>query len=655
MSRQADGGWVAGTVLVLLALALSPSRLAGQQPGSAESERQKVEARLAETAGRERLDLLIELVHQYVGRDPVSATAWGSEASEMLGEWGDDERRWKLLQMLGWAQYLAADFEAGMRSAEDLESLARAREDQMVLLSALRLKSELQEEDGDVIGALKTLQEALGLAEGLDEGDSLGAVLIALGTLYDDLENLEQSLEYYTQAYRWFEERDVPLGEATASANIGVMCGRLGRYDEAFEYFERSLELFREHSGDQRRVAVVLGYLAKAYRDSGDAARALEIHQESWEIFDELGLDRERTAALSEIGRDHHAMGETEQAETFYRRALESWDAIEEPRHAAEMLVALGKLERARGRLEAAHGLVERAVDLYTTGLDAAGLDATRQDAQDAKAKTEIDQGLEEALLELAEIYNALGRSDEALDAFRRHQVMLVARLEEEKSRNLAEMQVRFNVDRKEREIQFLQQGRRTLIAVFGLVLVVVVLIFNRWRLKNRESLMRQTVEQERAVSAQLREIDKLKDEFLANTSHELRTPLYGITGLAESLIDGAAGEVPKAVKANLSMIVGSGRRLSHLVNDILDFSKLRHKSLKIDPQPVDLRSLTEVVLTVCRPLVGSNDLELRNAVAADLPAAEADENRLQQILYNLVGQRDQVHRIGVGRGVGVG
>ncbi|MCP4959585.1 MAG: guanylate cyclase, partial [Actinomycetia bacterium] len=144
--------------------------------------------------------------------------------------------------------------------------------------------------------------------------------------------------------------------------------------------------------------------------------------------------------------------------------------------------------------------------------------------------------------------------------------------------------------------------------------------------------------ERERAVRRQLREVDRLKDEFLANTSHELRTPLNGITGLAESLIDGATGELPDETKSNLSMIVHSGRRLGHRVGDILDFSKLRHKSLELDSRPVDLRSLVEVVLTLSRPLVGSKELELLNAVSADLPAALADENRLQQILHNLIG-----------------
>ena len=69
-----------------------------------------------------------------------------------------------------------------------------------------------------------------------------------------------------------------------------------------------------------------------------------------------------------------------------------------------------------------------------------------------------------------------------------------------------------------------------------------------------------------------------VKDEFLANTSHELRTPLNGIIGLAESLLDGAAGPLEAEVANNLTMIAMSGRQLSTLVNDILDFAKLKHE-----------------------------------------------------------------------------
>ncbi len=145
-------------------------------------------------------------------------------------------------------------------------------------------------------------------------------------------------------------------------------------------------------------------------------------------------------------------------------------------------------------------------------------------------------------------------------------------------------------------------------------------------------------VKHERAVVRRLQQVDKLKDEFLANTSHELRTPLYGIIGLTESLVDGAAGLPSALMKSNLEMIAQSGKRLRNLVNDILDFSKLKNESLVLSQTPVDLHSVVDVVMALTQPLVGAKALVLNNDIDEHLPLAFADENRLQQILYNLVG-----------------
>jgi two-component system sensor histidine kinase ChiS len=140
---------------------------------------------------------------------------------------------------------------------------------------------------------------------------------------------------------------------------------------------------------------------------------------------------------------------------------------------------------------------------------------------------------------------------------------------------------------------------------------------------------------------------DKLKDEFLANTSHELRTPLNGIIGLAESLIDGAAGAVTQEQKKNLLMIMSSGRRLASLVNDILDFSKLKHKNLELKFKAVDMQGSLDLVVTLSRPLIGGKALQVHQQIPEGLPPALADENRLQQILYNLVGNAIKFTREG--------
>ena len=148
-------------------------------------------------------------------------------------------------------------------------------------------------------------------------------------------------------------------------------------------------------------------------------------------------------------------------------------------------------------------------------------------------------------------------------------------------------------------------------------------------------------VDRERDISARLRELDRLKDEFLANTSHELRTPLFGISGLAETLIDGGQGPISEQAKVDLNLIVDSAQRLSRLVDNILDFAKLRaigedREGMPLDPKPVDLRSLADIVLTLGRSQTSSK-VELRNHIESTLPPVLADEDRLQQVLHNLV------------------
>ena len=85
-------------------------------------------------------------------------------------------------------------------------------------------------------------------------------------------------------------------------------------------------------------------------------------------------------------------------------------------------------------------------------------------------------------------------------------------------------------------------------------------------------------------------------------------------------------------------MVVSSGKRLSSLINDILDFSKLKHSGISLSPRNVDLARTAELVVNVLRPLAVMKDIRLVNALDEKLPLVKADENRIQQILYNLIG-----------------
>ncbi|MEM9722799.1 MAG: response regulator [Bacteroidota bacterium] len=156
-------------------------------------------------------------------------------------------------------------------------------------------------------------------------------------------------------------------------------------------------------------------------------------------------------------------------------------------------------------------------------------------------------------------------------------------------------------------------------------------------RQKKKLEAKEQELEKERQTAERLRTVDRLKDEFLANTSHELRTPLNGIIGIAEGLKEGGTHATQQEEAESLSLIISSGRRLASLVDDILDLSKMRNQDLQLSLKALDVYSLVDVVLRLNQPLTKGKSLELQNKVGQDLPPILADENRVQQIFQNLV------------------
>lgn len=150
-------------------------------------------------------------------------------------------------------------------------------------------------------------------------------------------------------------------------------------------------------------------------------------------------------------------------------------------------------------------------------------------------------------------------------------------------------------------------------------------------------------------LSHKLVTLDGLKDEFMANTSHELRTPLHGIVNIAESLLEGVAGKPDSDQARQLGMIAATGRRLNFLIHDILDFSTLRNGQLSLNLRPVKLQAAAQSVIEVMEPLLNKKGLYLKQGWPPELPRVDADEDRLRQILFNLIGNAVKfTHRGGI-------
>jgi two-component system phosphate regulon sensor histidine kinase PhoR len=131
-----------------------------------------------------------------------------------------------------------------------------------------------------------------------------------------------------------------------------------------------------------------------------------------------------------------------------------------------------------------------------------------------------------------------------------------------------------------------------------------------------------------------LKQLERTREEFVANVSHELRTPLSLIKGYVETLLDGARNN-PEVSEHFLHIIARNAERLDLLIQDLLTISALESGRVQIQLQPVSLRAIAEKVFADLKSRAGTRSITLKNELP-DL-IANADEGRLEQVLANLV------------------
>ncbi len=139
-----------------------------------------------------------------------------------------------------------------------------------------------------------------------------------------------------------------------------------------------------------------------------------------------------------------------------------------------------------------------------------------------------------------------------------------------------------------------------------------------------------------RAANERLKEVDRMKDDFMSTVTHELRTPLTSIRAFSEILL-----EDPKTNLANrkkfLAIIVKETERLTRLINQVLDMAKIESGNAEWHTADIDLHEVIEESIAATSSLFGDKRIGLSKALAEVVPKVKADRDRLIQVMLNLL------------------
>ena len=483
--------------------------------------------------------------------------------------------------------------------AQALEQFQRSREvaiaiqDEKSILLADNNLGIIFYEQGNYTKALEHLQSSLQMAEKLQDIKGQARAYINIGNIFLRRENYDKAVEILEKAIELKSRMNDQPGIAKAFINLGNIYEKQGKKKEATDYYYRAIKI-AEAAGHSEDVATAQHNLGNIFLRDGQFDRALKYFQQALDIRKKLNILAGISSAYTQIGRVHHHYNRFASARSFCQKGLELAREVGSLPMQKDACECLETLHESNGRYREALAFHKECIQIRDSIFN------EKQTREFTKMELQYDFEKQQLL-------------DSLTFATQRN-----------------EMEARLNM--------LISRRNRTLYLSLAALLIIGLVAYYYWRARehaHRLSIRERELVRQRQVNEQLQAVDKLKDQFLANTSHELRTPLQGIIGLSEAMLEQSAD---RQATENLQMIIASGRRLSSLVNDILDFSKLKNQQISLQQKSVDLHSIAEVVIRNNIPLAKGKSLQLINDIPANCSPVCADENRLQQILFNLVG-----------------
>lgn len=487
---------------------------------------------LPTTSGTDRIKAILELSWEYRFLNADTARQYGMMALEMSQEVENESLEVEALHNIGVTYEAQSDYP---------DALAYE-------LRALELRKKL----GDDLKTANTLNN--------------------IGIIHDELGEAKEALDNYFQARRIYEKAGDKEKIAMTSSNIGIVLKGQKDFKLAASYYRNALGIYDE-LGNKFGVAACYANLGSAYFYVPMYDSSLYYSLEATKAFEALNVLQFIPTSLGNAGMAFDKLGRRTESKDHLSRAIELHEKYDNKKDLSFALRYLGSVNRGERNFIEARKNVNRALEIAT--------------------KINAKQQILEAHKELSDIYRAEGNFSKALEEFQAYDVVKDTLFKEEKTRQIAELQTKYETEKKESEIKILRQEndlkesrqQRTNALVAGLVLLVTALIVLGYLVRNRMTLKQKAELEETKASLRAAQLTAVI------TSQEAERKRF-----AADLHDGL-GQLISAVRLNLSKEQLEKRSVDQAVEVLNEMnSEIRNIAFNLMPQVLIKNGLTEAL-----------------------------------------------------------
>ena len=480
--------------------------------------------------------------------------------------------------------------------------------------------------------SFQSARQAETIAEEIEYKEGLASVYNLLGNNYLNFGDHEKANTYYLKAIRMEEELSNQRGIASALNNLSLIFVEQEDYETAADYLEESIKTWQSLN-ENSETLISTNNLGVIHRRQGNLKKALDYFWETSEnaIHTDEPDSLSYIIATLNIGNTYRNMKKFNRAKIHLETALEYLRRHEMTSHIIFTYIVMGKLYNDTGHFQ-------KALEYTSEGLRLAESEQMRE---------KIKEGHEL----MSTIYDRLNEHTLAFHHFQLFHQHYDTLQTMQRGEKISELQSRFSVEQKDREIEILSkeaelreanllkmnQLRRFLIAGVGVLFIVIALLYksNRTRKITNKSLEEQRRQIEEK-NKKLSDLNAEKDEFLSIAAHDLRNPLSSIN-LAVDMINSEEKPDRTTIREYTELIKISSSRMIALINDVLKIHTIGTDINKDSKAQIEVNPLVEESLQHFFEPARSKNIRIKTVLNRTIDLLIGDSDNILRILDNLI------------------
>lgn len=471
----------------------------------------------------------------------------------------------------------------------------------------------------------------IGYAEG--EADALNRI----GNIYLSTSNITKAMEHYFESLEIRENISDSIGIAVCFNNLGIIASEFNDNKMAIEYTQKAIKI---NTKINYTYGISDNYINMGvyYDDLGESSKALNYYFMNLNILEEINDRSSLATTLNNIGEIYNNKSKFDEALSFYNRSLKIQEEINETSGIAISKLNLGDVYLKKGDLENANRFLYESLKI--------SMKIGYRDIQSNCYEL------------LAKYYNEKENFSEAFKYSKLFSETEDSIFSEQSSRRFAEMQVSFESELKDREIELLKknellrnlqlkkQENRIIYLAISLLLIsfLVFLVLRNYflRKKNLQLIKKKNIElfysskKLKESEIRLKDTNESMDRFFSIIAHDLINPFHALFALTE-LLNSQNNDLTKEDVVKYSQLINtSARNLYNLLNNLLQWTKTQTGKLETRPEIIDANSAVDSVISLLNVTAKEKYVELFSVIDAN-QKIYCDKNLLLTILRNLI------------------